>query len=741
MVKLSKSEVDYGPATGPDRCRACRNYLGPTCRVVEGPIDADAWCRRFLVNPLGALDSSGHAAGIIFVGPGGEVLLLRRAASEANYPGHWALPGGKGDEGETPEQTAVRETSEEIGTVPEGKRHLLESRRTPTGMTFHTFAVAVDECFEPKLNAEHDGHQWAALDALPSPLHPAVEENLSKLRPVLAGDGAAKRGEMQHAGNIALNMPTFLNDPATQGLDAEFGGWTTKQLEDALNATIRAWMNTKPKPGTAEPENIKNMREELRRRRTARDEALPLALDKDSVREFDSDGRMRVAVTNISKATINPYLGREIPNNDALGLDPNRRYRLFRHPDELKKGAPTFNGLPLLSEHVPITAETHKPEIVVGASGTDAEFVAPFLRNSLFVWPQKAIDDIEDEEKRELSCAYHYRADMTPGTWEGQPYDGVMRDIVGNHIALVRKGRAGPDVVVGDAALEEQTTTSNYQLSRGDIEAMAVLTRRATMTLGALVGYLSPRLAQDAAINFHPILADLTPKNFAERRPKIVLALKEATKGKLAKDANIDDVDKVLGAVESNSEAEPKQPEVDAQDDEPTKFLKGKMSAEDYAAYDGMRKAADEADEEKLAKEKAAKDAAGPPDFSGMPKVGGEPLVTKKAMDEAITGAVGAATDAARNASKAIRTAERHVRKWVGELALDHATADDVYKTALTSLGVKVEGVHPSAFPALLDAQPVPGARPAERVIAQDGKSYASFAERFPGAARIKSIG
>lgn len=688
MAKLPKSEVDYGPATGPDRCRACRNYLGPTCRIVEGPIDADAWCKRFLVNPLGALDSSGHAAGIIFVGPGGEVLLLRRAASEENYPGHWALPGGKGDEGETPEQTAVRETSEEIGEVPEGKRHLLESRRTPTGMTFHTFAVAVDECFEPKLNAEHDGHQWAALDALPSPLHPAVEENLSKLRPVLAGDGAAKRGEMQHAGNIALNMPTFLNDPATQGLDA-----------------------------------------------------LPLALDKDSVREFDSDGRMRVAVTNISKATINPYLGREIPNNDALGLDPNRRYRLFRHPDELKKGAPTFNGLPLLSEHVPITAETHKPEIVVGASGTDAEFVAPFLRNSLFVWPQKAIDDIEDEEKRELSCAYHYRADMTPGTWEGQPYDGVMRDIVGNHIALVRKGRAGPDVVVGDAALEEQTTTSNYQLSRGDIEAMAVLTRRATMTLGALVGYLSPRLAQDAAINFHPILADLTPKNFAERRPKIVLALKEATKGKLAKDANIDDVDKVLGAVESNSEAEPKQPEVDAQDDEPTKFLKGKMSAEDYAAYDGMRKAADEADEEKLAKEKAAKDAAGPPDFSGMPKVGGEPLVTKKAMDEAITGAVGAATDAARNASKAIRTAERHVRKWVGELALDHATADDVYKTALTSLGVKVEGVHPSAFPALLDAQPVPGARPAERVIAQDGKSYASFAERFPGAARIKSIG
>ncbi len=42
---------------------------------------------------------------------------------------------------------------------------------------------------------------------------------------------------------------------------------------------------------------------------------------------------------------------------------------------------------------------------------------------------------------------------MTPGTYAGVRYDGVMRDIAANHVALVRKGRAGPDVVVGDSAL------------------------------------------------------------------------------------------------------------------------------------------------------------------------------------------------------------------------------------------------------------------------------------------------
>jgi hypothetical protein len=44
---------------------------------------------------------------------------------------------------------------------------------------------------------------------------------------------------------------------------------------------------------------------------------------------------------------------------------------------------------------------------------------------------------------------------MTPGVSpQGEKYDGVMRDIVGNHVALVKEGRAGADVVVGDSKLQ-----------------------------------------------------------------------------------------------------------------------------------------------------------------------------------------------------------------------------------------------------------------------------------------------
>jgi hypothetical protein len=43
---------------------------------------------------------------------------------------------------------------------------------------------------------------------------------------------------------------------------------------------------------------------------------------------------------------------------------------------------------------------------------------------------------------------------MTPGMYEGQRYDGVMRDIQGNHVALVKAGRAGSDVMAADKELE-----------------------------------------------------------------------------------------------------------------------------------------------------------------------------------------------------------------------------------------------------------------------------------------------
>jgi hypothetical protein len=128
-----------------------------------------------------------------------------------------------------------------------------------------------------------------------------------------------------------------------------------------------------------------------------------LAFDRASVRTYDRDGRLHVEITNISKAAVNPYIGREIPDWKALGLDPDRVYKLLRDPDELAKAAPTFNNIPVLSRHKAVTADDHQPDLVIGSTGTDAAFEAPYLRNSLVLWARDAIDDVESEVK-EKSC-------------------------------------------------------------------------------------------------------------------------------------------------------------------------------------------------------------------------------------------------------------------------------------------------------------------------------------------------
>ena len=190
--------------------------------------------------------------------------------------------------------------------------------------------------------------------------------------------------------------------------------------------------------------------------------AFGLAFDRaGSVRLMDEDGRLHVAATPISKAAVNSYYGREIPGGTALGLEPERLYRLLRDPVELARGAATFNSLPVLSEHAHVSAQTPRPDLVVGATGTDASFNAPYLTSALVLWNAQAIARVRSGQQRELSCAYRYVPVMEAGQYEGQPYDGRMTQIRGNHVALVSTGRAGPDVLVADEKPKENTMESS----------------------------------------------------------------------------------------------------------------------------------------------------------------------------------------------------------------------------------------------------------------------------------------
>ncbi|AYN25765.1 DUF2213 domain-containing protein [Buttiauxella sp. 3AFRM03] len=175
------------------------------------------------------------------------------------------------------------------------------------------------------------------------------------------------------------------------------------------------------------------------------------AFDKASVRTYDADGKLHVELTPISKANICVYYGKEIPCWEELGLIPDKAYRLLRDPEELRKAASSFNNQPLLNTHIAVSVLAPPKEAIIGSTGESAEFDGTYLKNSLVIWDVNSIIGVENKQQREISSSYRYRLDMTPGEYEGEPYDGVMRDIVCNHVAIVPSGRAGPDVFVYDS--------------------------------------------------------------------------------------------------------------------------------------------------------------------------------------------------------------------------------------------------------------------------------------------------
>lgn len=181
------------------------------------------------------------------------------------------------------------------------------------------------------------------------------------------------------------------------------------------------------------------------------------AFDRKTARSKDADGRMRVKDCILSTSEVNPYPGSQIPKWESLGLEPRKIYELYRDPDELEKAVPTFEGIPLMVKHIVQTAEQPRKEYQAGAVHS-ITFDGKHLRGDLLVSDAYAIGLIESDELSDLSCGYRYDPVMQPGEAGGTKYDGVMRNIQGNHVALVDDGRA-TGAHVADSAMRENPQT------------------------------------------------------------------------------------------------------------------------------------------------------------------------------------------------------------------------------------------------------------------------------------------
>lgn len=163
----------------------------------------------------------------------------------------------------------------------------------------------------------------------------------------------------------------------------------------------------------------------------------------------DNNGYWEIKHNPISKVGVFPYLGKSISDE----CEPDKIYNVYRSAETLAKSVPTWDNppKPFINDHEMLGE---------GFSKIDERPVQGVIHNPVFeddvlyadisVYSESLKDAISNG-KKELSLGYFCKYRKEKGVYNGQAYDYVQEDMVGNHIALVDNGRCGSDVKVFDS--------------------------------------------------------------------------------------------------------------------------------------------------------------------------------------------------------------------------------------------------------------------------------------------------
>lgn len=143
----------------------------------------------------------------------------------------------------------------------------------------------------------------------------------------------------------------------------------------------------------------------------------------------------------IAKPGIYPY------------IEGGRVIREFVPPEELfsQETVRSADGVPLTDDHptqagIPVMltsgdAPVHARGAVMSPAIEDGKLSA-----RIAIWDKDCIEATVSGKTRQLSIGRTTRLEETSGHWNGEPYDRIQRNIRINHVAVVDRGRQGPEV-------------------------------------------------------------------------------------------------------------------------------------------------------------------------------------------------------------------------------------------------------------------------------------------------------
>jgi hypothetical protein len=172
-----------------------------------------------------------------------------------------------------------------------------------------------------------------------------------------------------------------------------------------------------------------------------------------------------VAPGAIARVGGQEYRAHELGLDKDLGMDPMRVVRLHRPAEEVfnTESMASFENKPVTIDHPrdPVTAENWSK--LAHGEVRDIVTNGQFMQGTVIIKSKAAVESVMNG-KVQLSNGYTFALDLTPGTdANGQQYDGVQRNIRGNHIALVDNARCGSACRIADSTL---STTGDSTMNK-----------------------------------------------------------------------------------------------------------------------------------------------------------------------------------------------------------------------------------------------------------------------------------
>lgn len=192
-----------------------------------------------------------------------------------------------------------------------------------------------------------------------------------------------------------------------------------------------------------------------------------------AVQRYDSGGKLGKVKRTAQGGIEVPARLRRTGVLEYVNADGTVR-REYVPPEELfnEKSLATLHNAPVTNLHPVgmVDVETYR-NVAVGHLTGEPRKDGRFVEGDLVVQDSRTIGLVESGERNEVSLGYLCAYEPTPGVSpEGERYDGVQRNIIYNHVALVQRGRAGREVALRLDSEGNQMTPSGEKESIVKIE-------------------------------------------------------------------------------------------------------------------------------------------------------------------------------------------------------------------------------------------------------------------------------